>query len=713
MVTLTPPGSSNALLPFGTPVHTRSSTTRYFDAKHLSRDQIVRVMSLEMAPFFLGPMPPGEFLSTFLPSSQPSGFQPGMFDTLANLRTEPSMYKKFINVVQPYLKTIHIRETSRSPDKAITDARDICIEFKIRSEDDAFLTDFSDGASVSGPNRLMSRNQKGITTAGQITIYAALQLDCQYRTHVFSVLIVKDYARLIRWDRSGAIVTAPIYYRRDPELLDFFTRYDQAERPARGHDGSVRSATPAEVQKAVHADDDFCTSQGLLVVTVPHQVGSSCGEYIIKPPVARFYTPPGRATRTSIAYDIHKSRIVFFKDSWRVACDGIMREGELYKILNDAKIPNIPYCSASGDVGEDTYHFTRTHAGQFVDAPWALISPTHVFTPHRHHQLILDDVGKKLEMFRCSRDMVRAIRAALIAHRDAYEKCGVLHRDISANNILLTECPRFEGGLLIDWDLCKMVDPGDPMAGGARQSTRTGTWQFMAADLIENPKINQTFIHDIESAFLVLLWMATHYVQAELGPELLSGIVNLVFDPQVFGGSGAPTKSMFMRGEQELKKIVFRDNAPLTRLLLNLRELLGVRHQERPEAPSTHEFSVNTMIHQALHEGAQGTESPSKPTTANEPSQEKLLYEAQLTQYETQMSALQSHKAAIYIITAAINPDIPWPAVEPAKRQALILPLTERWVAHSGSKRCRDVAVEGESGDLVEREALPKRNKSL
>ncbi|KAH9018447.1 hypothetical protein EDB84DRAFT_1231509, partial [Lactarius hengduanensis] len=214
----------------------------------------------------------------------------------------------------------------------------------------------------------------------------------QYRTHVFSVLIVKDYARLIRWDRSGAIVTAPIYYRRDPELLDFFTRYDQAERPARGHDGSVRSATPAEVQKAVHADDDFCTSQGLLVVTVPHQVGSSCGEYIIKPPVARFYTPPGRATRTSIAYDIHKSRIVFFKDSWRVACDGIMREGELYKILNDAKIPNIPYCSASGDVGEDTYHFTRTHAGQFVDAPWALISPTHVFTPHRHHRLILDDV---------------------------------------------------------------------------------------------------------------------------------------------------------------------------------------------------------------------------------------------------------------------------------------------------------------------------------
>ncbi len=60
--------------------------------------------------------------------------------------------------------------------------------------------------------------------------YAALQLDCQYRTHVFSVLVVRNYAQLIQWDRSGAIVTTPIYYQQDPALLDFFTLYDQAVR---------------------------------------------------------------------------------------------------------------------------------------------------------------------------------------------------------------------------------------------------------------------------------------------------------------------------------------------------------------------------------------------------------------------------------------------------------------------------------------------------
>jgi RIO-like serine/threonine protein kinase len=55
-----------------------------------------------------------------------------------------------------------------------------------------------------------------------------------------------------------------------------------------------------------------------------------------------------------------------------------------------------------------------------------------------------------------------------IAHQAAF-KIGILHRDISAANILITTNPRFNGGLLIDWDLCKETD-GNP---AARQITRT------------------------------------------------------------------------------------------------------------------------------------------------------------------------------------------------------------------------------------------------
>ncbi|KAF8259059.1 hypothetical protein EI94DRAFT_1495822, partial [Lactarius quietus] len=161
----------------------------------------------------------------------------------------------------------------------------------------------------------------------------------------------------------------------------------------------------------------------------------------------------GCATRTSIAYDIQRNRIIFFKDSWRVTGVRIMREGEVPATLNGNNVPNIPHCSASSDIGQDNYHSTVTD--KYANKSWVMKpSPksTPEFTPHRHHQLILDNFGQKLETFQCSRDMVHAIQAALITHHEAYWTSNILHRDISPNNILWTNCPAFDGGLLIDWD---------------------------------------------------------------------------------------------------------------------------------------------------------------------------------------------------------------------------------------------------------------------
>ena len=217
---------------------------------------------------------------------------------------------------------------------------------------------------------------------------------------------------LIWWDQSGTIITAPIYYQQDPALLDFFIHYDQAERLVRGHDDSIHKATPAETWKAVCTNNTFLTAQDLLIVTVSSQgCKFKCSEYVIKPPIAHPYTPPSCVTHTSIAYDIQRDYIVFFKDSWRVACNGIGREGWIYAMLNSKGVHNIPCCSASSDVGNNFYHSTYT--SQYADVSW-MVKPSHKFTPYWHHQLILDNISKRLEIFECSKDMMCTIQAALM-----------------------------------------------------------------------------------------------------------------------------------------------------------------------------------------------------------------------------------------------------------------------------------------------------------
>ncbi|KAG0695915.1 hypothetical protein DFH29DRAFT_813668 [Suillus ampliporus] len=72
---------------------------------------------------------------------------------------------------------------------------EVNVEFKWNDGYDAFSKD-------PGPDTHIA-----FDTLGQITSYASAQLGAQYRTHTFSVLIVHNCARIIRWDREGAIVT--------------------------------------------------------------------------------------------------------------------------------------------------------------------------------------------------------------------------------------------------------------------------------------------------------------------------------------------------------------------------------------------------------------------------------------------------------------------------------------------------------------------------
>ncbi|OJA15587.1 hypothetical protein AZE42_13270 [Rhizopogon vesiculosus] len=184
-------------------------------------------------------------------------------------------------------------------------------------------------------------------TLGQISAYVAAHLGAQFHCHIYSLLVVWDEARILRWDRSGTIVSEAISYNNQPHLVEFFARFSAASPQMRGHDTSV--SQPTDVQKHVAAKAlDLPLSTKLFGLKVPECQGS----YIVAAPLAPSYTPPGHATRGFKAYSTQTNTVVFLKDTWRINLPEIIEEGLTYKRLNEASVPHILKCLTSGDIGD-------------------------------------------------------------------------------------------------------------------------------------------------------------------------------------------------------------------------------------------------------------------------------------------------------------------------------------------------------------------------
>jgi hypothetical protein len=108
--------------------------------------------------------------------------------------------------------------------------------------------------------------------AGQITAYATLILGAQYRTHIFLILILREYSRIIRWDRGGAIVTAPIYHD-EGHILDFLIRFKDASPQDRGRDVTVEPASDKEREEAREAKE-LAEATSLLSLSIPDHSSS-------------------------------------------------------------------------------------------------------------------------------------------------------------------------------------------------------------------------------------------------------------------------------------------------------------------------------------------------------------------------------------------------------------------------------------------------------
>ncbi|KHN95316.1 serine/threonine-protein kinase Sgk2 [Metarhizium album ARSEF 1941] len=116
--------------------------------------------------------------------------------------------------------------------------------------------------------------------------------------------------------------------------------------------------------------------------------------------------------------------------------------------------------------------------------------------------LLVSPAGRVISDFRTIKELLESMRDAIRAHQSLYTVGNILHRDISSNNIIITNPKTADGfrGMLIDLDLAKVRDGGP---SGARH--QTGTMQFMAIQVLRG--VDHTYRHDLESFFYVLLWM--------------------------------------------------------------------------------------------------------------------------------------------------------------------------------------------------------------
>ncbi|THU81955.1 hypothetical protein K435DRAFT_872799, partial [Dendrothele bispora CBS 962.96] len=171
----------------------------------------------------------------------------------------------------------------------------------------------------------------------------------------------------------------------------------------------------------------------------------------------------------------------------------------------------------------------------------------------------------------------------LQAHRWLYDRCRILHRDISMNNIMVRKVDGKIFGVLNDLDLASRVT----QEMSATSKHRTGTRPFMAYELLDPKKsVPHLYRHDLESLFYVMLFLCCRYsLDGKPVPSsdplpydkwLTDSAENLFYlkkdlcnSHECFNPPVTPYFSGFSKILQDIRKIFFGANAARVNASLN------------------------------------------------------------------------------------------------------------------------------------------------
>uniref|UniRef100_A0A8H7XQU9 Protein kinase domain-containing protein n=1 Tax=Psilocybe cubensis TaxID=181762 RepID=A0A8H7XQU9_PSICU len=442
--------------------------------------------------------------------------------------------------------------------------------------------------------------------------YAKMWLGAQHRTHCYIVDIGDPYARIIRFDRAGALVSEQINYRIDGHLLlEFLWRHSQTTDEARGHDTTVRMV-PLDDEKVKLAQSKLCQwrpqdhNAKVLEMDIPPSAGGVAHTVYVWGALSEPHSLIGRATRGYPAWDPSRPEgedIVFLKDSWRSCAPGMEKETDILQTLNKHGVRNVPQYLYGDDIPGH-----RTITQDYTEAEWNAGGVAKDVIKRVHIRFVEDVVGLPLWEFENPRQLVVAIHDAIIAHQDAYQLCGILHRDVSLGNILRRRDGK--GGVLNDWDLAARynIETHTPL----KQQSRSGTWQFMSIGLLEDPSKVHHCIDDAESFIWALLYCTMRYMKTSIVPIRLQSVMERIFDqvdrdvPGELNTGGAGKQSFVTGNRFSFGGFVVSDNEPLTSLIAKLFKSIILEFRIRLAGSPIH-IDKLMIDHQFTREQAQET----------------------------------------------------------------------------------------------------------
>ncbi|KAH9486263.1 hypothetical protein JR316_0000327 [Psilocybe cubensis] len=292
-------------------------------------------------------------------------------------------------------------------------------------------------------------------------------------------------------------------------------------------------------------------------------------------------SPTGRSTRTFKAYDMQTKKYVFMKDSWRILSRSLKPEHETYATLAAAGVHHIPTVLTYDDMDLQE---TKTCLDVKKDTKRG--DRPDKFRSFRHYRLVLNEYAKPLEEFKDMKELLTVFSDTIQAYHEACELGHILHRDVSAGNVMIDDDGH---GLLVDWDLSKSTKLPIEQSEGPSLPERTGTWQFIAYRLVAESGPNDTLpkpLHnkddDLESFWHVLFWTALRRAEHDKETEHIKHILFDVYDRRrILADSKytpSVTKKYILRQSQYITSEFQFTSSPLATTLENYLAVINKRY---------------------------------------------------------------------------------------------------------------------------------------